>query len=71
MPRKRLSFSQHTYADMASLVLSIREEIKKRNPIFVNIYIVPIDNAVRAIESIAHGESENFTSECGPKEPKA
>jgi hypothetical protein len=59
-----------TYREMADLVRSVREEVKRRNPIFVNAYTPHLDGAVGALEEISVGEARNFTSESGPKEPK-
>ena len=57
-----------TYAQMAGIVLDIAQEVKRRNPIFVNFYVRPIEQAVDSLLEISGGEKGNFTSEHGPKE---
>ncbi len=57
-----------TYADMADLVQEILFEIKRRNPIGVNLYTQPLAAASNALKEISMGEVSNFTSEVGPKE---
>lgn len=64
-----LDCSELTYRQMADLVRAIRIEVKNRNPILVNAYTGAIDGAIFALEEIAEGEADNFTSESGPKEP--
>ena len=65
-----LDCSQLTYQQMADVVRSIRNEVKERNPIFVNAYVQPIDAAIASLEEISGGEVDNFTSESGPKETR-
>ena len=65
-----LDLSKMTYRQMANLVEGIGVEIKHRNPIGVNLYMQPLRVAWAAVSEIADGEASNFTSECGPKEPK-
>lgn len=64
-----LDCTQLTYEQMADLVRSIREELKRRNPIFVNHYCQIVNGAVDALEEISDGEVGNPTSEEGPEEP--
>lgn len=63
-----LDCTQLTYQQMADVVRSIRNEVKERNPIFVNIYLQPINEAINALEEISGGEVDNPTSESGPVE---
>lgn len=63
-----MKLDQLTYREMADLIRSIRGEVKRRNPIFVNAYTPHLDNAVAALEEISGGEARNFTSESGPRE---
>ena len=65
-----MQLNQLTYRQMADLVRSVRTEVKKRNPIFVNVYTQSLDEAVAALEEISGGEARNFTSESGPREPR-
>jgi len=65
-----LDCSKLTYAQMADVVRSIRLEVKKRNPIFVNVYMEPISLCIDALEEISGGEVDNFTSESGPRETR-
>jgi hypothetical protein len=62
--------SQLTYAKMSEIVLAIAHEIKRRNPIFINAYVPHILVSAALLKEISEGEAGNFTSECGPKEPK-
>jgi hypothetical protein len=70
MSKLNARLDRFTYWEMAALVRSIRREVKKRNPIFVNAYIPLLDGAVAALEEISAGEMKNFTSESGPRESK-
>ena len=51
--------TQLTYQQMADIVRSIRNEVKERNPIFVNAYIQPLGEAINALEEISEGEVDN------------
>lgn len=55
---------------MSKLVLAVYSEMKRRNPIGVNCYAPTVKAASLLLREIAEGESGNFSSECGPKEPK-
>jgi hypothetical protein len=59
-----------TWAQMAKTVHAIHAEMKRRNPIFINAYAPTVKLAAELLGEIAGGEASNFTSECGPKEPK-
>ena len=63
-----LDCSQLTYQQMADVARSIRDEVKERNPIFVNVYVQPIEAAINSLEEISGGEVGNPTSESGPTE---
>jgi hypothetical protein len=65
-----LNVRRMTYAQMAQAVRDIREEVKHRNSIGVNMYTQYLDFAVFALQEISRGEQRNFTSECGPRESK-
>jgi hypothetical protein len=58
------------YWEMATLIRAIKEEVKHRNPIGVNLYTGYIEGAVTALEEISDGEIGNPTSESGPREAK-
>lgn len=62
------AFKDMTYKQMADMVSAISIEVKRRNPIMVNWYMLPITTAIIALQEISAGEAYNFTSECGPKE---
>lgn len=62
--------SKMTYRQMVDLIKAVGVEVKRRNPIGVNLYIDRIREAWYAVDEIATGEASNFTSECGPREPK-
>lgn len=62
--------SKMTYRQMADLIEAVGVEVKRRNPIGVNMYLQPVRVAWAMISEIADGEASNFTSECGPREPK-
>ena len=66
-----LDCSELTYQAMADIVRSIRIEVKKRNPIFVNAYIGAISVCIDALDEISSGEEENPTSEIWPDEVRA
>jgi hypothetical protein len=55
-----LDCSQLTYLQMADIVRSIRKEVKERNPLFVNAYIVEVD---RALEELDDMEKDNQDSD--------
>ena len=63
-----LDCTQLTYAQMADLVRSIRNEVKTRNPIGVNLYLQGISEAIELLEEISEGEVLNRTSSSGPEE---
>lgn len=65
-----LDCTELTYQQMADVVRSIGLEVKRRNPIFVNVYMQPISDCIGALEEISGREVGNFTSECGPKEKR-
>ena len=62
--------SEMTWKQMSDTVFSIWKEINKRNPIGINLYSPTVLSAGMLLDEIANGEADNFTSECGPKEPK-
>jgi len=59
-----------TYCEMAQIVNDIRLEVKRRNSIGVNLYVGALERAALDLWEISGGEQGNFTSECGPKEPR-
>ena len=59
-----------TWMQMSRLVLAVHTEMKRRNPIFINAYAPTVLAAGTLLREIAEGEAGNFSSECGPKEPK-
>lgn len=61
-------YSRTTYAKMARDIALIAEELKRRNPIGVNMYHGAVVNASLAMLEVSEGEKWNFTSECGPVE---
>ena len=71
MPRIKKSLldcSSLSYLDMANVVQAVRNEVKRRNSIGVNLYTDSLDNAVDDLKEISAGEIANFTSEAGPRE---
>jgi hypothetical protein len=56
------------YCQMAEIVRAIGGELKRRNPIGVNMYTRGLLRAYGDLMEISGGEAGNFTSECGPKE---
>jgi hypothetical protein len=48
---------------MADIVRSIRKEVKERNPLFVNAYIVEVDRAIEALEELDDMEKDNQDSD--------
>ena len=58
-----------TWAQMAETVHAIHTEMKRRNPIWINAYAGVVKHAAELLDEIAGAEADNFTSECGPKEP--
>lgn len=66
----RLDCKTMTWAQMAETVQAIHVEMKRRNPIWINAYAGVVRHAAELLDEIAKGEASNFTSECGPKEPK-
>ena len=65
-----MNFKKMTWAQMAETVDAIHTEMKRRNPIGINLYAPTVKHAAFLLREIAGGEAGNFTSECGPKEPK-
>jgi len=65
-----LDCKKMTWAQMAKTVHAIHAEMKRRNPIWINAYAPAVDAAAHLLDEIADGEAYNFSSECGPKEPK-
>jgi hypothetical protein len=61
--KKMLDCSQLTYLQMADIVRSIRKEVKERNPLFVNAYIVEVDRAIEALEELDDMEKDNQDSD--------
>jgi hypothetical protein len=66
----KLDCTKLTWMEMSKIVLSIHKEMKRRNPIGVNFYAGHVKCAADLLEEIAGGEAYNFSSECGPKEPR-
>ena len=64
-----MNFKKMTWAQMAETVDAIHTEMKRRNPIGINLYAPMVKHAAFLLREIAGGEAGNFTSECGPKEP--
>ena len=62
--------SNMTWMQMYRVVVAVWKEMKKRNPIGINMYARYVEAGAAALKEIAEGEVYNFTSECGPKEPK-
>lgn len=58
------------YWELAKLIRAIHAEVKRRNPIGVNLYTGYIEVAAKALDEISGGEVGNFTSECGPRETR-
>ena len=65
-----MNFKKMTWAQMAQTVDAIHTEMKRRNPIGINLYAPTVKHATYLLKEIAGGEARNFTSECGPKEPQ-
>lgn len=59
-----------TWREMSKIVLSVHTEMKRRNPIGVNCYAPTVRQAAELLHEISEGEAYNFSSCCGPKEPK-
>ena len=57
------------YAEMAATVRLLWAEVKRRNPIGVNVY-TGLLHAAFDLDEISAAEAQHFTSEHGPKEPK-
>jgi hypothetical protein len=58
-----------TYAEMHELVRLLWAEVKRRNPIGVNVY-TGLLHAAFDLKEISAAEALHFTSEHGPREPK-
>jgi len=67
---KELIYPELTWKQMSKIVSNIHKEMKRRNPIGINFYACYVETAAAALLEISGGEADNFTSECGPKEPK-
>ncbi len=61
-----LDCTEMTWEQMSGLIVAVRLETERRNPIGVNFYIPYLTQAEEAILEIAGGEKSNPTSECGP-----
>ena len=70
MVKPKIDYRSLTYKQMADIVQDIRIEIKERNSIGINTYTPYLDAAIGSLIEISEGEKGNFTSECGPREPK-
>ena len=57
-----------TFAEMTLAVEQMREELKRRNPLGVNMYVPYLYKARLALDEISRAEKNNRTCECGPKE---
>lgn len=66
----KIDYTKLTWKQMSNIVLSVHKEMKRRNPIGINCYANYVEVAAAALLEISGGEADNFTSECGPKEPK-
>ena len=64
-----MNFTKMTWAQMAETVDAIHTEMKRRNPIGINLYAPTVKTAANLLREVAGAEAGNFTSECGPKEP--
>lgn len=61
-------YSRTSYSKMAAEIEKIGNELKRRNPIGVNLYHGAVVNACLALLEVSEGEKWHFTSECGPRE---
>jgi hypothetical protein len=66
----KIDYAKLTWKQMSNIVLSVHKEMKRRNPIGINFYAGIVKGASDSLKEISGGEADNFTSECGPKEPK-
>jgi hypothetical protein len=63
-------YDKLTWKEMAETVAAFAKEMKRRNPIGVNLYVPIVRHAAELLDDISTAESVNFTCETGPKEPK-
>lgn len=66
----KIDYKKLTWMQMSRIVLSVHKEMKRRNPIGINMYAPYVQASAALLDEISLGEIDNFTSECGPKEPK-
>jgi hypothetical protein len=59
------------FEQMARVVQRFHDELKRRNPIGVNLYTGYLTAAVSVLLEISEGEKENPTCEAGPKEKES
>ncbi len=60
-----IDYTKLSFQQMADEIESMRIELKRRNPIFVNLYTPDLDNAVSALEEIHQCELRNPSCEYG------
>lgn len=48
--KKKLAYSTLTYGQMAGMIQSIWDEVKRRNPLFVNVYQPPFALAIEGLK---------------------
>lgn len=65
-----LDCTEMTWSQMSEIVHSIWVEIKRRNPIGINMYAPVVKTAADLLDEIAEAEADHFTCEAGPREPK-
>jgi hypothetical protein len=65
-----MDIKKMTWKQIAKTVHAIHAEMKRRNPVWINAYAPTVKHAAEFLDEIANCEAEEFTSECGPKEPK-
>lgn len=62
-----LDCSEMSWEQMSGIVHSIWKEMKRRNPIGINMYAPAVKYASDLLDEIAEAEAEHATSEAGPK----
>lgn len=63
---KQLDFTQFTWEELGLVIRAVWTEMKRRNPIGINMYEGAMLQSFSAIDEIGKAEKDNPTCEAGP-----
>lgn len=61
-----MDYTKLTWNELADVIIGVWLEMRRRNPIGINMYSRPLMTAYHAVKEIAEAEKDNLTAEAGP-----